>query len=64
MALCAALFLMSNVHSSMKSSQQPHEMGTYIPILQLRKLRLRGVRKVGQDHTVKRGNLVSELSRV
>ena len=50
---------MSNVHYSMKSSQQPHEVGTYIPILQLRKLRLRGVREFGQDHTVKKGNLVS-----
>lgn len=35
-----------------------------VPILQLRKLRLRRVRKFGQDHTVKRGNVVSELSRV
>ena len=40
------------------------EGGVNIPILQLRKLRLSGVRKFGQDHTVKRGNLVSELSRV
>lgn len=54
MLLCSALCRMSDVHSLMESSQ-PCEVGTCILILQLRKLRLREVRKFGQDHTVNEG---------
>lgn len=42
-----------DVYSLIKSSQQLCEVGAFILSLQLRKLRLRRVRKFGQDHTVK-----------
>lgn len=43
---------MFDVHSLVDSSQYPCKAGTFIPLLYLRKLRLREVGEFGQDHMV------------